>query len=131
MGKNFKRIAFVLFCIYIIAVVLLCVIHTDNMPELPKYFLGIPMDKVAHFIMFCPFAVLGYCAFYPTRTEFWRKLAVLGILIILGCVFAYSTERLQAMTSYRSYELIDMAADGIGIISGAVGTLIYLLTKRK
>lgn len=131
MEKNFKRIALVIFCAYIIAVILLCVIQTDNIPELPKSFLGIPMDKVAHFVMFSPFVLLGYSSFYPTRNEFWRKLAVLAILICLGCVFAYSTERLQAMTSYRSYDIKDLGADGIGILSGAIITLTYLLTKHK
>lgn len=131
MTKNFKRISLLLFCIYVIAVVLLCVIQTDDIPELPKTFLGIPMDKMAHFIMFCPFVILGYSAFYPTRQELWRKIAVLSILTLLGCVFAFSTERLQAMTSYRSYEIKDMVADGIGLLTGAAATLINLLTRHK
>ena len=131
MGKNLKRIALLLFCMYVIAVILLCVIQTDNIPELPKRFLGIPMDKVAHFIMFCPFVILGYSAFYPTRQELWRRFAVLCILTVLGCVFAFSTERLQAMTSYRSCEIKDMVADVTGIMTGAIAAFINLLIRHK
>lgn len=131
MVKNIKRIALVLFCIYVIAVTLLCVIQTDNIPELPKTFLGIPMDKVAHFVMFCPFVILGYSAFYPTHKALWRKIAVICILTVLGCVFAFATERLQALTSYRSCEIKDMAADGIGIFTGAMTALITQLARYK
>ena len=131
MKKNIKRISLALFCLYIIAVILLCVIKTDDIPELPKYFLGIPFDKIAHFIMFLPFIVLGYVSFMPTEKGIWRKVTVLGVLLILGCVFAISTERLQAMTDYRSYEILDMIADSTGLIAGAILTLAYIVKTNK
>ena len=131
MEKKIKRISLVLFCIYIIAVVALCVIKTNDLPELPKYFLGIPFDKIAHFIMFFPFIILGYASFSPTGKNLWKKVSILGIMLIVGCVFAFSTEKLQAMTSYRSYEILDMAADSIGLLCGTLIILIYIITTRK
>ena len=131
MEKQIKRISLFLFCLYVIAVILLCVIHTEQMPELPKFFLGIPFDKIAHFIMFCPFVVLGYTAFMPTEKVIWQKLAVLGIFLMLGFVFAFSTEKLQAMTAYRSYEIMDLAADSVGLFSGTLITLLYIIKTRK
>lgn len=127
MEKKIKRISLYLFCIYIIAVILLCVIQTDGLPDLPQSFLGIPIDKIAHFIMFLPFVILGYTSFMPTEKGTLRKLSVLGIFFLVGCIFAFSTERLQAMTAHRSYEILDMAADGIGLICGSLVTLAYIL----
>lgn len=130
MTRSIKRISFVLFCVYITAVILLCVIRTNSIPELPQSFLGIPIDKVAHFIMFLPFVILSYSSFSPTEKGFWRKLSVLGIFLMLGFVFAFATEKLQATTAYRSYEILDLVADGTGLIGGSLITLIYLLKKR-
>ena len=131
MEKKIKRISLALFCIYIIAVILLCVIKTDDIPKLPKTFLGIPFDKIAHFIMFLPFIVLGYGAFMPIEKGIWRKVALIGILLVLGGVFAFSTERLQAITDYRSYEILDMTADSIGLVAGTILTLAYILKTNK
>ena len=131
MTNRFKKISTILFCIYVVAVVLLCIIKTDSLPELPRNIFGIPLDKLTHFTMFFPFPILGYCAFYPTAEGYWRKAAVLAILFIIGCAFALSTERLQAMTSYRSCELLDMVADGVGLLAGSLTTLIYIATRHK
>lgn len=121
----------ILFCIYIVAVILLCVIRTEGLPDLPRNFMGIPLDKVAHFIMFLPFPVLGYLAFTPYASGIWRKIAVLGIICLIGCCFAYSTEKLQSFTAYRKYELVDMSADMIGIATGALAILINIAIRHK
>ena len=91
MEKKIKRISLYLFCIYIIAVILLCIIQTDSIPDLPQSFLGIPIDKIAHFIMFLPFVILGYTSFMPTEKGTLRKLSVLGIFFLVGCIFAFIT----------------------------------------
>ena len=131
MDRKFRKISTVLFCSYIVAVVLLCVIRTDSLPELPKSFLGIPLDKITHFVMFLPFPVLGYTTFSPTEQGNWRKFAVLGIMCVLGFAFAYSTERLQAFTSYRACETADLIADAIGICTGAFAVAIHIIVTHK
>lgn len=130
MIRNIKRISLVLFCVYITAVILLCIIRTNNIPELPPSFLGIPIDKVAHFLMFLPFVILSYSSFSPTEKGFLRKLSVLGIFLLLGFIFAFATEKLQATTGYRSYEVLDLVADGAGLICGSIITLGYIIKKR-
>lgn len=131
MSRRLKHIALALFCIYIIAVLVLCVIRTDSIPELPKYFLYIPLDKVIHFFMFTPFSILGYMSFYPDEKGILRECAILSILCILGAGFAISTERLQAMTDYRSFEFADLTADYIGIAAGAVIVAIQILIRNR
>lgn len=131
MGGKYRKISTVLFCIYMIAVALLCVIRTDSMPELPKYILGIPLDKMMHMLMFLPFPILGYTSFYPERKNAWRELAVLAIVCLLGGAFAFSTERFQALTSYRSCETADLIADAVGIAIGAISVIIHIIAVHK
>ena len=129
--KRLRHISRALFCIYVIAVVLLCVVKTESMPELPKSFFGIPFDKMVHFLMFLPFPVLGYLAFFAPEDASWKKLTVLMVLCITGAGFAMSTEKLQALTAYRSCESADMLADFMGLATGAVIAVIHIFRKHR
>jgi VanZ family protein len=130
MEKKAQIISRILFCLYVTAVILLCIIKTESLPELPKTFLGIPLDKIAHFIMFLPFPILSYATFCHKDSSIWRDLALMAIICITGGVFAYSTEILQSMTDYRSSDIMDIAADGAGLLSGTLATIIYILFRK-
>lgn len=129
--KRLKSISVILFCAYIAAVLLLCLIRTESLPKLPKFFLGIPLDKITHFLMFLPFTILGYMVFYTTERSIMREFAVIGILCVIGAGFALSTERLQAMTAYRSCEAADLIADLIGIAAGAFAVTFEIFRKHR
>jgi VanZ family protein len=131
MKTRLKYLAIGLFCFYMAAILALCLINTDSLPELPKTFLGIPLDKFVHFMMFFPFTILGYSAFAPEAESKWKRLTRLLIIILSGSVFIFSTEKLQALTSYRSYELMDMTADSLGLIAGGLLTFIIIAKTRK
>lgn len=131
MERRLKRIALFLFCFYIVAVILMCVIKTESLPELPKVFLGIPFDKIAHFIMFLPFPILGYSAFYPSECSIAREIAVVMVISVIGFVFAAATEGLQSMTEYRTADSMDMMSNAIGLMTGAAASIIYIIFKRK
>ena len=130
MDKKIRKISRILFCLYVTAVILLCIIKTESLPELPKTFLGIPLDKIAHFIMFLPYPILGYATFYPKDSSIWRNLALVAIICITGGVFAYSTETIQAMTDYRTSDIMDIAADSAGLLSGTLATIIYIIFRK-
>ena len=130
MEKKIRKISLILFCLYVAAVVLLCIIKTESLPELPKTFFGIPFDTIAHFIMFFPFPILGYTTLYPAGKNFWRDLALVAIICLIGGVFAYSTETLQAMTEYRTSDIMDIAADSVGLISGTLVTIVFILFRK-
>jgi VanZ family protein len=129
--KRLRHISLTLFCIYVIAVILLCVAKTESLPELPKSFLGIPLDKMVHFLMFMPFPILGHLSFLGPEDAPCKKLTVLALLCITGAGFALSTEQLQALTAYRSCESADMFADFLGLATGAMVAVIYIFRKRK
>ena len=56
-----RRILYITaFCIYIGAILYLCLTKPDNLPQTEFLIFGLPADKVAHFTMFLPFPILMY-----------------------------------------------------------------------
>lgn len=125
-----KRTYIIVFCIYLIAVGILCLMKPDNIPQVEKTFFGIPMDKVAHFLMFMPYPVLASMSFINRRQNTWRNIAVLSVILILGIGLAYGTEILQAHTGYRSYEVADLKADFIGMGTGGLLALTFIILQH-
>ena len=74
----------ILLCLYIAAVAYLCFARPDNLPQAPMYLFGLPMDKLAHFVMFVPFPILAYMTFVNLEMSIWRKIAVLTIIMAAG-----------------------------------------------
>jgi hypothetical protein len=64
MEGRYKKIYIAIFCAYLAAVGLLCFIRPSSLPEMEvKTFLGIPIDKILHFIMFLPYPILAGLVF--------------------------------------------------------------------
>lgn len=131
-GSDIKKLSLALFCLYIAAVAALCFMKPDDMPQVEKDFFGIPLDKVAHFLMFTPFTILSGMTFIHKERSLWKGLTVIVILYVVGAGAAYGTEVLQAQTGYRAYEMGDFFADLSGLSFGTVVSAVYLAaTKRK
>ena len=105
----------------------MCFMKPSSLPQVELDFFGIPMDKVVHFIMFLPFSIL---TFWPADAGRFRKLAVLLVIVIFGAGMAVATEKIQAMTGYRSGDIMDFAADMTGILAGAALTALFILLKK-
>ena len=108
-----------LFLVYIAAVLCLCLLNlSDKTPELPKYFLGIPMDKIAHFLMFFAYPATGWLMLTYNKTLKMRQGFTFPVLLITGLLFAAFTETAQGLfTTYREPDNMDFVADAIGILS--------------
>lgn len=108
-----------LFLVYIAAVLCLCLLNlSDKTPELPKYFLGIPMDKLAHFLMFFAYPATGWLMLTYNKTIKMRQVFIFPVLLITGLLFAAFTETAQGLfTTYREPDNMDFVADAIGILS--------------
>jgi VanZ family protein len=128
-----KRITYIvvtaLFLLYIVAVLCLCLLNlSDKTPELPQYFLGIPMDKLAHFLMFFAYPVVGWLMLTYNKMLSMRTNLIFPVLLITGFLFAAFTEAAQGLlTTYREPDNMDFIADAIGIISSSL--LIWTLQK--
>lgn len=129
MGR--KRVYIALFIIYIVAVAALCFMKTDGLPQVERTFFGLPMDKVAHFVMFMPFTILATLAFVHEETHPVRAFAVLALILVVGAGVAYGTEQIQSMTDYRSCDITDFYADMVGMGTGAVLAAAYILIRKR
>ena len=109
--KKAGRIFPIVFALYVCAVLFCCFWRFESLPEAGRSFLGIPADKVAHFIMFLPWAVLAWLAFSKKN---------LAAIFLLGCVFAALTEAGQSLTTYREGDTLDLLADILGLAAGSL-----------
>ena len=132
MTRRQLLFARILFAIYIIAVLVLCFGRFENTQEIPREFLGIPMDKIAHFLMFFPLPFLAFLAFDRYTERFWSSVLWTSVTFVAGCLFAAATEIGQALlTSYRSGDPTDFRADLIAIALGSLIIFFIDLSKLK
>ena len=131
MKLKVKHIPSIMLCIYIVVVAVLCFMKTDSLPSVELHFLGIPIDKLAHFIMFMPYPILVYLMFFDRNRSRLLDLCILAVCIAMGIGTAIGTEQLQAMTQYRTPDINDVYADMKGMAPGCIGVLIYILIKKR
>ena len=119
----------IIMLLYVVAVAYLCFANFHKLPDVPKTFLGIPMDKIVHFCMFFPFPVLAYLAYDHLTDTPLKALAALISICAIGCIFAGLTEIVQGMLPYRYEDIHDYAADCIAI--GIAGILTFIIDISK
>ena len=131
MKGHWKKIYIATFCIYLAAVALLCFLKPSSLPEMDvKTFLGLPIDKVLHFLMFLPFPLLAYTTFEMHGMTPGRKIMLLAAILCAGAGVALGTEYIQANLEYRSGDMKDFAADAIGLAAGSLGAVLYIYLKK-
>ncbi len=127
MKGRLKKTYIIVFCIYLAAVGVLCFMNPSDIPEIGlQTFLGIPIDKILHFLMFLPYPILAGLSFMNSRIGLIRNLIILTAIIITGIGVSYGTEVIQSHTEYRSYEINDFYADLTGIATGSLLAAAYI-----
>ena len=117
-------LARLLFVLYLAAIAFLCFMHVDKIPQIQKEIMGIPTDKIAHFIMFLPFPILAYLAYDHITNNVWRCILFALCTLAAGAALAFFTEYIQGMLSYRSKDIFDFNADMLAL---GIGTLIVFV----
>lgn len=130
MRLDDKRIYRLLLLLYIGAVLLLCLMNPESLPQVERHYFGIPADKVVHFIMFLPYPVLAGLSFMQRDFHIVRNLTILLVITAAGAGIAYGTEVLQGHTGHRSYDIADFAADMTGMAAGVVLTTISITIQK-
>ena len=105
--------------------------------SLSKFILGkLPpvsnSDKIAHFLAYFVFVLIWGCYFMTSKNKESMLIAVKSF--VLGFVFGLLMEIMQYMlTSYRTFDLLDVLANTLGGAFGAVIVIFLLkqLLKRK
>ena len=131
MTRRQLQWARILFGLYLVAVAVLCFARFPESEDMPRVLLGIPMDKIVHFLMFFPFPVLAYLAFDCYRGK--RRASVLRTAAgFLGsCTFAAVTELVQSRLPYRSGDPADFRADALALLLSSIIVLILVLAKHR
>ena len=120
MTRRQRLLARILFFVYLATVAFLCFGRFDNVPEVEKYILGIPTDKIVHFLMFFPFPILAFLAFDRFTETWWSSVLWTLGTFVAGALIAAGTEYGQArLTTWRSGDPLDLTADllALGISS--------------
>ena len=120
----------ILTILYLGAVALLCFANFNNLPDVQKTFLGIPADKIVHFLMFLPFPILAFWSLRLRRKGLVKTLLVLVAIFIVGCLIAWGTEYVQSKLPYRDMDLLDFRADRIGLAVGCMAMFFIQLFSR-
>lgn len=112
----------VLFLTYLGMVLFFCFFNFSNTDlELPKTFLGIPADKVFHFIMFLPYPFIGWLTYRYSRHLGKYKEFALSLTVVIGFIFAVFTELVQKyLLTGRDGDILDFVADVSGIVVGSI-----------
>ena len=131
MTRRQLQWARILFGLYLVAVAVLCFARFPESEDVPKSLLGIPMDKIVHFLMFFPFPVLAYLAFDRYRGK--RRASVLwtAAALLCGCAFAAVTELVQSRLPYRSGDPADFRSDAFALLLSSVLVLILILVQKR
>ncbi|MFD2552066.1 VanZ family protein [Bizionia sediminis] len=123
-----KKYALLISVAYSLALVAMSLIKLDfsNMDVVvPSY-----SDKVFHFIAYALLVWLWFFAVY-TRTNY-SKLKTLIQVAIACAVFGTIIEVLQKeITNTRSFDLYDIAANALGVLTACLVLLIYNKTDVK
>lgn len=114
--------------VYILMVLFFCFYNFPSTPmNLGKYFLGIRMDKYAHFIMFLPYPFISWLTCkYATKKKLRKPHAII-ITLSCGAILAATTELCQNwIFEARNGDIMDFLADCAGILCG----IIIILAAR-
>lgn len=121
MSKSPRLIIKSLYIIYIGLVMFFCFYNFSSGVDLSKYFLGIRLDKYAHFVLFFPYPFIAWLTCkYSRHLAKYRKYSI-WITFISGLLLAVFTEVVQKLLiPGREGDPYDFLADFIAITLGTI-----------
>lgn len=131
MPRKVKITSGILLFLYLAAVVVLCIIQTESLPQVEPTWFGIPTDKIVHFLMFMPYPVLTWLLLHKEGTTLARQVGKGAVILLTGMAVAAATELVQGMTEYRSGDILDFAADCTGMFTGIIIAAAASYAVRK
>ena len=127
MKIHTRPLKIALFLVYLALVAWICFGSFKPGPHVPRSVLGIPTDKIVHFLMFLPFPILGALAF--DFRSWWRALCI-STLLANACAFCF--EHLQGViTKHRITDSADLNANFLGITLGLLISIAVGLAARR
>jgi VanZ family protein len=111
-----------LLIIYTAIIILLAVLPINGTNSFlnDNFILRIRLDYLAHFAIFIPWMAIAWFFRSTGKNRSTRRIIT---WILLGITLAVSTEFVQYLLPYRSFNINDLAANLIGV---ALGSVIFL-----
>ena len=112
---------------YIILIFVLAVLAINGKESVlnNNYIFKIRLDYLVHFGIFIPLMWLASKAY---NVNFHKNIIKTVFWILIGFCIAGLSEGIQFFIPYRSFNINDLAANGIGVV---LGTAFFLVKKKK
>ncbi|MCQ2059668.1 MAG: VanZ family protein [Bacteroidaceae bacterium] len=112
-----RIIAFIILLGYVALVCYMCLANFNNVNSswLPDTLFGFKIDKCIHFCLFFPVPILFFITFHG------KRVIHSAIFSIICCIAAGTAiEFSQKLTAYRTFDVYDLYANYLAILSGTV-----------
>lgn len=120
-----------LFVLYLAGLCFCCFWNFRGSVDLGREWLGLPADKIVHFLLFFPMPVITYMAF-PRLSDTPRRYLRFSVIVFMAsAVFGAFTEIVQSRTGYRSCDWMDLLADCCGILTAIACLQIFEAFFKK
>lgn len=111
-----------------VVIFLLLYDFSDRVDDIPMAILGIPFDKIVHFLIFMTFSITLSLYRMCHKQVTWLQYDV--VILLLGALFAIVSELLQLLTPYRGFSFNDIFADLCGVVFGLIIFKLFQLKCR-
>ena len=115
INSNIKKA----FLVYLVLIIIMAVVPIGNSGKLNNTFiLSFRVDHILHVLQFIPWAF-----FFVKMNQEHNMLSAardLPLWFIWGLLYAVVSEGIQYLIPYRSFNVSDMLANGIGVSAGFV-----------
>jgi len=130
MGRlinKFRPYARVLLALWVILIIVLAILPDLPVPRIGGRPIPIRLDYPVHFIEHFLLAFLAIISFVRSQSE----IRIIKITLIFLVLFAFFAELLHAILPFRSFELMDLALNIFGILTGSIVALLAMGNKKK
>lgn len=114
---NLLNLARTGFVVCLLGILLLALLPAENVPGFTLW------DKFNHFFAFFVLTCLLYFSFNKVK---WLTYVALPLLY-----FGLLIEILQLLSGYRQFSLLDVFADGVGIVAGLAFSVLFTKKLKK
>ena len=111
--------------VYIITLILLSVVSINgDMAPSRRHWGGIRTDYIIHAVFFVPWMILA-----NLRWNQSNKCKIFWCLLGIGVILAIVSEIVQLLIPKKAFNPIDLAANGVGIVFGAMIWVLLVSTE--
>lgn len=115
IAPKIRRLSFLVFWLWLVLIVYLMIRPSDGLPiiDIPGF------DKLVHFVLFSTLGFLYFAQQTPRKAVLKRYKKNPNFYLLI--LFSISIEFIHLYIDYRSFELLDILTNGLGLLFGIFG----------